>query len=150
MNSNGCDYWHTFNVSSLGATILEQPNKVGVISAGVQGNNVKMPVFADPKVIAKRDCLKGQINDAFLEFIRHELWKNDIIMEKWEEAYSRSGKGSAGVRAKDVNAIFDLGAPRFKDYIYDMNKNQKRYIEDTMGIVRTVLEENDCVLSKFE
>ncbi len=105
---------------------------------------------SDPKVIAKRDCLKGQINDAFLEFIRHELWKNDTIMEKWEEAYSSSGKGSAGVRAKDVNAIFDLGAPRFKDYIYDMNENQKRYIKEAMGIVQTALEENDCVLLRFE
>ena len=36
MRSEGCDYWHTFNVSPLGATIPEQPNKVGVTSAGVQ------------------------------------------------------------------------------------------------------------------
>ena len=36
MMSDGCDYWHTFNVSPLGATIPEQPNKIGVTSAGAQ------------------------------------------------------------------------------------------------------------------
>ena len=36
MTSDGCDYWHSFNVSPLGATIPEEPKKIGVTSAGMQ------------------------------------------------------------------------------------------------------------------
>ena len=77
-----------------------------------------------------------------MKFIRFELWEKSEMLEKWEDAYFRLGEGSAYVRAKDVNAVFDLGAPRFGNYIYEMNANQKKYILKTMNIVQTVLENN--------
>lgn len=41
MYSEGCDYWHTFNVSPLGATVPEDAKKVGINSAGVQVDSFK-------------------------------------------------------------------------------------------------------------
>lgn len=77
-----------------------------------------------------------------MKFIRFELWERPKMLEKWEDAYFHLGEDFAYVRAKDVNAVFDLGAPRFGDYIYEMNENQKKYILKTMDIVQTVLENN--------
>ena len=105
---------------------------------------------SDEKVIIKINYMKGQINEEFLKFIRSELWKKKGRIEKWRNAYSHAGRGSTYERAVDINAIFDLGAPRIGNFVYDMNEIQKMYISAALQIVNKVLSENNCELLKFE
>ena len=102
------------------------------------------------KVIKKINYMKGQMNDGFLKFVRTELWKKEGRLEKWRNAYSHVGRGSTYERAVDINAIFDLGAPRIGNFVYEMNEIQKMYISALLEIVQQVLSENNCELLKFE
>ena len=112
--------------------------------------NVQVLEVTDEKVISKINYMKGLMNDSFLEFIRSELWKKEGRLEKWRAAYSHAGRGSTFERAVDINSIFDLGAPRIGNFVYDMNELQKIYIATVLDIVETVLAENNCELLKFE
>ena len=106
--------------------------------------------MTDEKVISKINYMKGQMNDGFLKFVRNELWKKEGRLEKWRNAYSHTGRGSTYERAVDINAIFDLGAPRIGNFVYEMNEIQKMYISAALQIVQQVLSENKCELLKFE
>lgn len=106
--------------------------------------------MTDEKVISKINYMKGQMNDGFLKFVRNELWKKEGRLEKWRNAYSHTGRGSTYERAVDINAIFDLGAPRIGKFVYEMNEIQKMYISAALQIVQQVLSENKCELLKFE
>lgn len=88
--------------------------------------------------------------NCFLEFVRSELWKKEGRLDKWKIAYSRTGKGSTFERAVDINSIFDLGAPRIGNFMYDMNEIQKLYIIEALSIVEKVLKQNKCELLKFK
>ena len=105
---------------------------------------------SDEKVIKKINYMKGQMNDGFLKFVRTELWKKEGRLEKWRNAYSHAGRGSTYERAVDINAIFDLGAPRIGNFVYEMNEIQKMYISAALEIVQQVLSDNNCELLKFE
>lgn len=111
---------------------------------------VSMLDMTDEKVISKINYMKGQMNDGFLKFVRNELWKKEGRLEKWRNAYSHTGRGSTYERAVDINAIFDLGAPRIGNFVYEMNEIQKMYISAALQIVQQVLSENKCELLKFE
>lgn len=119
-------------------TYLNKPMSVQVLDS------------TDEKVVSKINYMKGLMNDDFLEFVRNELWKKDGRLDKWRNAYSHTGRGSTFERAVDINAIFDLGAPRIGNFVYDMNEIQRMYIADVLEIVEKILTENSCVLSKFE
>ena len=54
------------------------------------------------------------------------------------------------LRAVDINAIFDLGAPRIGNFVYEMNEIQKMYISAALHIVQQVLSENGCELLRFD
>lgn len=111
---------------------------------------ISMLDMSDEKVIKKINYMKGQMNDGFLKFVRTELWKKEGRLEKWRNAYSHVGRGSTYERAVDINAIFDLGAPRIGNFVYEMNEIQKMYISALLEIVQQVLSENNCELLKFE
>lgn len=111
---------------------------------------VSMLDMTDEKVISKINYMKGQMNDGFLKLVRNELWKKEGRLEKWRNAYSHTGRGSTYERAVDINAIFDLGAPRIGNFVYEMNEIQKMYISAALQIVQQVLSENKCELLKFE
>ncbi|MBD5482205.1 MAG: hypothetical protein HDR15_06750 [Lachnospiraceae bacterium] len=105
---------------------------------------------SDEKVISKINYMKAQMNDGFLDFIQKELWKKEGRIEKWRNAYSHTGRGSTFERAIDINAIFDLGAPRIGNFVYDMNEVQKMYISAALQIVKNALSKNNCKLLQFE
>ncbi|MBQ2802560.1 MAG: hypothetical protein IJF07_01520 [Lachnospiraceae bacterium] len=111
---------------------------------------VKMLEVTDSKVVSKINYMKGLMNDNFLEFIRSELWKKEGRLEKWRTAYAYTGRGSTFERAVEIHSIFDLGAPRIGNFVYDMNEVQKLYISAVLEIVEKVLVENNCKLLKFE
>lgn len=106
--------------------------------------------ITDENVISKINYMKGQMNDGFLKFVRNELWKKEGRLEKWRNAYSHTGRGSTYERAVDINAIFELGAPRIGNFVYEMNEIQKMYISAALQIIQQVLSENKCELLKFE
>lgn len=119
-------------------TYLNKPMKVSMLDS------------SDEKVISKINYIKRQMNDGFLEFVKNELWKKEGRLEKWRTAYDHTGKGSTYERAVDINALFDLGAPRIGNFVYDMNETQKMYISAALHIVQQVLSDNKCELLKFD
>ena len=90
------------------------------------------------------------MNDDFLKFVREELWKKEGRLGKWRSAYEHTGKGSTYERAVDINAIFELGAPRIGNFVYEMNEIQKMYISSALHIVQQILSENGCELLQFD
>lgn len=103
----------------------------------------------DEKVIKKINLMKGEINDRFIKFIRNELWKDTDQLNYWKKAYAHGGIGSTIDRRNDINFIFDKGAPKFGNFIYEMDDQQKKYVTAALSIVEDVLETNGCKLQKF-